>query len=72
MESQGTLNGQNNYETEEATEVRGLTFWFQNLLKEFHCGSAETNLTSIHEDTGSIPGPQTDTCTPIWTVALLK
>ena len=21
-----------------------------------HCGSAETNLTSIHEDTGSIPG----------------
>ena len=21
-----------------------------------HCGSAETNLTSIHEDAGSIPG----------------
>ena len=21
-----------------------------------HCGQAETNLTSIHEDTGSIPG----------------
>ena len=21
-----------------------------------HCGSAETNLTSIHEDVGSIPG----------------
>ena len=21
-----------------------------------HCGSAETNLTSIHEDTGSVPG----------------
>ena len=21
-----------------------------------HCGSAKTNLTSIHEDTGSIPG----------------
>ena len=22
-----------------------------------HCGSAETNLTSIHEDAGLIPGP---------------
>ena len=22
----------------------------------FHCGSAEMNLTSIHEDAGSIPG----------------
>ena len=22
-----------------------------------HCGSVETNLTSIHEDTSSIPGP---------------
>ena len=25
-------------------------------LKEFRCGSAETNLTSIHEVEGSIPG----------------
>ena len=23
--------------------------------KEFHCGSVEMNLTSIHEDVGSIP-----------------
>ena len=22
-----------------------------------HCGSSETNLTSIHEDAGEIPGP---------------
>ena len=26
------------------------------LWRNFRCGSAETNLTSIHEDTGSIPG----------------
>ena len=25
-------------------------------LKSFHCGSAEMNLTSIHQDLGSIPG----------------
>ena len=25
-------------------------------IGSFHCGRAETNLTSIHEDTGSIPG----------------
>ena len=25
-------------------------------IKESHRGSAETNLTSVHEDTGSIPG----------------
>ena len=25
-------------------------------LRSFHCGSAETNLTSIHEDASSIPG----------------
>ena len=25
-------------------------------VRSSHCGSAETNLTSIHEDTGSIPG----------------
>ena len=24
--------------------------------RSFHCGSAETNLTSIHEDAGLIPG----------------
>ena len=28
----------------------------QEYLKEFHCGSAVTNTTSIHEDAGSIPG----------------
>ena len=27
------------------------------VFQEFHCGSAETNLTSIHEDVGSNPGP---------------
>ena len=26
------------------------------ILVSSHCGSAETNLTSIHEDEGSIPG----------------
>ena len=26
------------------------------LERSSHCGSAETNLTSIHEDVGSIPG----------------
>ena len=25
-------------------------------VRRSHCGSAETNLTSIHEDPGSIPG----------------
>ena len=25
-------------------------------MREFPCGAAETNLTSIHEDAGSIPG----------------
>ena len=25
-------------------------------FEEFPCGSAETNLTGIHEDSGSIPG----------------
>ena len=25
-------------------------------LRSSHCGGAETNLTSIHEDTGLIPG----------------
>ena len=29
---------------------------FKSLQGEFHHGSAETNLTSIHEDAGSIPG----------------
>ena len=27
-----------------------------NILGSPHCGSAETNLTIIHEDAGSIPG----------------
>ena len=35
--------------------------WCENLEKESiqssHHGSTETNLTSLHEDTGSIPGP---------------
>ena len=26
------------------------------LISEFRCGSVETNSTSIHEDSGSIPG----------------
>ena len=25
-------------------------------IRSSHCGAAETNLTSIHEDAGSIPG----------------
>ena len=29
---------------------------FKMLLRSSHRGSAETNLTSIHEDVGSIPG----------------
>ena len=31
-------------------EIRGIENWSS------HCGSEETNLTYIHEDTGSIPG----------------
>ena len=30
--------------------IKNLTFWSS------HCGSAEMNLTSNHEDAGSIPG----------------
>ena len=30
--------------------------YFKKEKLEFHHGSAETNLTSIHEDAGSIPG----------------
>ena len=26
------------------------------IFRSFHCGTAETNTTSIHEDVGSIPG----------------
>ena len=29
----------------------------KNVFRSSHCGSVEVNLTSIHEDTGSIPGP---------------
>ena len=29
---------------------------FNQLCESSHCGSAEMNLTSIHEDTGLIPG----------------
>ena len=29
---------------------------FKNISGSSPCGSAETNMTSIHEDTGSIPG----------------
>ena len=28
----------------------------KSLVLEFHCGSAEMNLTRIHKDSGSIPG----------------
>ena len=27
-----------------------------NNKRSFHCSSAETNLTSLHEDAGAIPG----------------
>ena len=41
-------------------ERRNLALWLRkysrNGTEEFLCGSAETNLTSIHEDAGSIPG----------------
>ena len=29
---------------------------FKNSLRNYHCGSAETNPISIHKDVGSIPG----------------
>ena len=31
--------------------------WLKRRTGISHCGSAETNLTSIHEDAGSFPGP---------------
>ena len=35
-----------------------MSFCFKttNMVRQFHCGSVVTNLTSIHEDTGSILG----------------
>ena len=43
------------------TTNSGLNATFERVLKTFyigncHCGTVETNLTSIHEDAGSIPG----------------
>ena len=32
------------------------TLLYKNCLDSSRCGSSETNLTSIHEDTGLIPG----------------
>ena len=32
------------------------TYSLKMKLRRSHCGSVETNLTSIHEDPGSIPG----------------
>ena len=33
------------------------TFWIlTHVIRSFHCGSLETNTTSIHEDAGLIPG----------------
>ena len=29
---------------------------FKTARQSFHCGSVEMNLTSIHEDAGSVPG----------------
>ena len=40
-----TINKTTTYELEE------------NICRSSHCGSAETNPTSNHEDTGSSPGP---------------
>ena len=32
------------------------TYWKFEIRGSSHCGTAEKNLTSIHEDVGSIPG----------------
>ena len=43
-------NGSGNYSRQRAEAID------MELPKISHSGSAETNLTSIHEDAGSIPG----------------
>ena len=37
-------------------ESYGEESYRKTTMSEFHCGSAVRNLTSVHEDTGSIPG----------------
>ena len=58
--------GQPGMERQECGEARGCFLWALTSATDSlitilvwgssHCGSAETNLTSIHEDTGSILG----------------
>ena len=40
----------------EEERERGVKSSFKEIIESSCCGSAVTNLTSIHEDTGSIPG----------------
>ena len=41
----------------KSSDKLGLKTWLNNYyVKSCHRGSVETNLTSIHEDVGSIPG----------------
>ena len=53
-----------------------LTFWasFKTLHRSSHCGSALMNLTSIQEDTGSIPGPTQWIKDPVlpWAMVLVE
>ena len=40
---------------ESGIQRRGMGYRYK-FWRSSHCGAAETNLTSIHEDEGSIPG----------------
>ena len=53
-EDQGKWNTQ--HRTENVDSPSGKQT-MKNVQQSSRCGSAETHLTSIHEDTGSIPGP---------------